>query len=436
MMPSFETKLASLAKALQTDTLKLSDYLTQLEAYFEDENERVQAFLPEKNRFARLQQEAATLEAQYPDPAARPLLYGVPIGIKDIFQVNEFDTQAGSKLPPHILAGPEADSVTLLKQMGALILGKTVTTEFAYFGPGPTRNPHNTNHTPGGSSSGSAAAVGANLCPLTLGTQTIGSVVRPASFCGIVGFKPTTGRISTAGVIPLSPTLDHIGLFAQGVAGIRLAASLLCTGWQESTKANQPPVFGVPDGPYLEQTGDEGLSHFQQTVAKLEQAGYSVKTVATMPDILDIYVAHNALMAAEAASVHNEWFTQFSELYHPKTIELLQRGQTISLDQIEAARLGREYLYSNLQKLMQEHTIDLWLSPAAVGTAPAGLDSTGNPIMNLPWTYAGMPAINLPSGFGTNGLPLGLQLVSRREADEQLLAWAEQIEKVLIEGFV
>lgn len=432
MMPSFETKLAPLAKALQTGTLKLSDYLTQLEAYFENENERVQAFLPEKNRFARLQQEAVALEAQYPDPAARPLLYGVPVGVKDIFHVDGFDTRAGSKLPPNTLAGSEAASVTQLKQMGALILGKTVTTEFAYFGPGPTRNPHNPNHTPGGSSSGSAAAVGANLCPLTLGTQTIGSVVRPASFCGIVGFKPSTDRISTAGVIPLSPTLDHIGLFAQDVAGIMLAASLLCTGWRENTEANQQPVFGIPDGPYLEQAEDEGLSHFQQTVTKLEQAGYTIKTVATMPDFHDIYVAHNALMAAEAASVHNEWFAEFGDLYHPKTIELLKRGQQISLDQIEAARLGREYLNSNLQELMQQHKLDLWLSPAAVGTAPAGLDSTGDPIMNLPWTYAGMPAINLPSGIGTNGLPLGLQLVGRREADEQLLAWAEQIEAVLV----
>ncbi|MCB0210846.1 MAG: amidase [Anaerolineae bacterium] len=421
-----------LAEQLRSGALNLLDYLAQLEAYFEAENERVQAFLPEAHRFARLRQEASVLEAQFPDPADRPVLYGVPVGIKDIFHVDGFETRAGSKLPPKVLAGSEAESVTQLKRMGALILGKTVTTEFAYFGPGATRNPHNVHHTPGGSSSGSAAAVAAHLSPLTLGTQTIGSIVRPASFCGVVGFKPSSGRISTAGVIPLSPTLDHIGIFTQDVAGAALTASILCSDWQTDALPIIRPILGIPDGAYLENVSPEGLVHFQQTVAKLEQAGYTVHTVAAMPDFHDIYVAHNALMAAETASVHHDWFAEFGDLYHPKTSELIQRGRKITLDQIEAARLGREYLRKNLEVLMDTHAIDLWISPAAVGTAPAGLESTGDPIMNLPWTYAGVPAINLPSGLGENGLPLGLQLAGRDQGDEQLLAWAESIATVLI----
>lgn len=431
MAVDFETKVALLAEGLRSGAINLVDYLTELEAYFEKENERVQAFLPEAQRFERLRREAAALEAKYPDPGARPLLYGVPIGVKDIFHVDGFVTHAGSKLPPAVLTGSEAESVSQLKQMGALVLGKTVTTEFAYFGPGPTRNPRNTAHTPGGSSSGSAAAVAANLSPLTLGTQTIGSVVRPASFCGVVGFKPSSGRVSTAGVIPLSPTLDHIGWFAQDVAGVRLAAGILCADWREVDAGGKRPRLGVPDGPYLDRADQEGLVHFQQTVEKVEQAGYSVKTVKALPDFHDIYVAHNALMAAEAASVHQDWFAEFGDLYHPKSTELIKRGRNVSLDQVEAARMGREYLRKNLHVLMNEHEIDFWLSPAAVGTAPAGLDSTGDPIMNLPWTYAGVPAINLPSGSGSNGLPLGLQLAGRGSDDEQLLAWAEEIAAIL-----
>ncbi|MCB0180055.1 MAG: amidase [Anaerolineae bacterium] len=431
MSPSFETQLASLAQSLRSGNLTLTDYLARLEAYFDEKNEPVQAFLPEENRFDRLRQEAAALEAQYPEPSARPPLYGVPIGVKDIFHVNGFKTQAGSKLPADSLTGPEAESVTRLKQMGALVLGKTVTTEFAYFAPGATRNPHNLEHTPGGSSSGSAAAVAAHLCPLTLGTQTVGSVVRPASFCGVVGFKPTSGRISTAGVIPLSPTLDHVGVFTQDVAGAALAASILCADWQVVAPTDERPRLGIPTGPYLDRVGTEGLAHFQKTASKLTQAGFTVQSMAVMPDFDQIYEAHMALMAAEAAVVHQDWFGQFGDRYRPKTADLIKRGQNVSPTLIEAARTSRENLRDNLQTLMTEHNIDLWISPAAVGTAPAGLDGTGDPVMNLPWTFAGLPALNLPSGFGENGLPLGLQLSGGWYTDEQMLAWAEQIAELV-----
>jgi len=156
------------------------------------------------------------------------------VGIKDIFHVDGFVTRAGTRVPPERFAGPEAASVALLREAGALIAGKTVTTEFAYFEPGPTRNPHNPAHTPGGSSSGSAAAVAAGLCQLALGTQTIGSVIRPAAFCGVVGFKPSFGRIPTSGLVYFSRTIDHVGLFTQDLDGMELAASVLCRDWQPS----------------------------------------------------------------------------------------------------------------------------------------------------------------------------------------------------------
>lgn len=435
MTGNIETRLGPLAANLRSGQLSLETYLNQLEAQFGANEERVLAFLPEKDRFARLRREAAELAERYPEPESRPPLYGVPIGVKDIYHVDGFPTTAGSRIPPDLLTGPEAKSVTRLKLAGAMIMGKTVTTEFAYFAPGPTRNPYNANHTPGGSSSGSAASVGAGMCPLTLGTQTVGSIVRPASYCGVIGFKPSYARISAQGVIPLAVSVDHMGFFTQDVGGAALAAAVLIENWQDETfteaSADDRPVLGIPEGPYLQKASPEGLNHFRATQQKLVEAGFKVRPVTAMPDFEEIHTRHNALVAAEAAITHQEWFKDFSGLYHAKTIDLIERGQQVSAAQLEAARAGREQLRGELAALMAEHSIDLWLSPSAPGTAPVTLESTGDPVMNLPWTHAGVPAINLPSGFGENKLPLGLQVTAGWHDDEKLLAWAAQIVEAL-----
>jgi Asp-tRNA(Asn)/Glu-tRNA(Gln) amidotransferase A subunit family amidase len=435
MTGKIETRLGPLAAELRSGRLSLETYLDQLEAQFAAHEERVLAFLPEKGRFARLRREAAGLAGRYPRPESRPPLYGVPIGVKDIYHVDGFPTTAGSRIPPDLLTGAEANSVTRLKLAGALIMGKTVTTEFAYFAPGPTRNPYNANHTPGGSSSGSAAAVGAGICPLTLGTQTIGSIVRPASYCGVVGFKPSYARISARGVIPLAVSVDHMGFFTQDVGGAALAASVLIENWQAETfagvSAGGRPVLGIPEGPYLQKASPDGLNHFRAVQQKLADGGFEVRPVAAMPDFEAIYARHNALVAAEAAITHQAWFKDFSGLYHAKTIDLIERGQQVAADQLEAARAGRARLREELAALMAGHGIDLWLSPSATGTAPVTLESTGDPVMNLPWTHAGAPSLNLPSGFGQNKLPLGLQVAAGWHEDEKLLAWAGQIMAVL-----
>ena len=211
----------------------------------------IQALLPEGDRFERLRGGARELLARYhttphPPHSPQPPLFGVLVGVKDIFHVDGWVTRAGSRLPPEVLQGPEAESVTRLKDAGALLLGKTVTTEFAHFMPGPTRNPHDTDHTPGGSSSGSAAAVAAGFCQLALGTQTIGSVIRPASFCGVIGLKPTYGRISTHGVVPLAPSLDHVGCFAADLDTLTRAARVLYATWDDSVITAPRPVLGIP----------------------------------------------------------------------------------------------------------------------------------------------------------------------------------------------
>lgn len=409
--------------------MELISFIDQLEVHFNKREPEVLAFIPEEGRFGRLRRDAKALVARYPDRESRPPLFGTLIGIKDIFHADGFPTRGGSKLPPEVLQGVEAESVTILKNAGALVLGKTVTTEFAYFGPGPTRNPHNPDHTPGGSSSGSAAAVGATLCALAFGTQTIGSVIRPASFCGVVGYKPTYERISRAGVIPLSASLDHVGVFTPDVAGAKVAASLLCHDWRaDAESAQRKPVFGIPEGPYLEHVDDEGREHFNTTCRHLSALGYEIKTLQVMPDYDEIFDRHYSLMAAEAAQVHKEWFAKYGELYHPKTVELIERGQSVSAQALSRALEGRARLRNELTSLMDEHSIDLWLSPSATGAAPQGLDSTGNPVMNLPWTHSGLPVLNLPSGVNAAALPFGLQVVGRWNTDEALFAWAESIE--------
>jgi Asp-tRNA(Asn)/Glu-tRNA(Gln) amidotransferase A subunit family amidase len=377
--------------------------------------------------------EADALETRFPDPGSRPPLYGVLVGVKDIFHVDGFLTRAGSLLPPTVLTGSEATSVSMLRGAGALMLGKTATTEFAYFEPGPTRNPHNLDHTPGGSSSGSAAAVAAGFCPLATGTQTVGSVIRPAAFCGIVGFKPSYGRIPIGGVILFSESVDHVGLFTQDVRGMALAASVVLGDWQQSVEGGKPgelPVLAVPEGAYLGQALPEALRAFEAQGERLSDAGYEVRRVGALEDIAAIMERHNRMTAAEASQVHAEWFTRYGPLYRPRTAAVIREGQSVSASQLEEGRASRGMLRQKLQRLMAEAGIDAWICPAATGPAPESIRSTGDPAMNLPWTHAGMPAITVPAGVADNGLPLGLQCVARYGADELLLAWAEGLAKV------
>ncbi len=417
--------LARLAASLQAGDLTLLDYLTYLEKRFQEVEPQVQAFLPEADRFARLRREAEGLLRRYPQPESRPPLFGIPVGVKDIYHASGFPTQAGSRLPAELLQGPEAAIVSALRQAGALILGKTVTTEFAYLAPGPTRNPHKLEHTPGGSSSGSAAAVAAGLCPLALGSQTIGSVIRPASYCGVVGYKPSYERVSSEGMIPLSPSLDHPGFFTSSVRGMQRVAALVCAGWQTPVLP-VAPVLGIPEGPYLERAEAATLAWFRQTAAGLEAAGYTVRRVPHFADFEELETVHKLLMAAEAAVVHHDWFAGYDYLYRAETAELLTKGEMVPADLVAVGRAGREELRAALQELMETAGVDIWISPAATSPAPAGLESTGNSIMNLPWTYAGLPALTVPAG-AVEGLPLGLQLVGRWYDDELLLAWAEPI---------
>ena len=423
--------LAATVASLRQGQHSFSLYLDQMGARIDTFDARVQALLPEPKRMARLRRELAALRERFPDPAARPPLYGALVGVKDIFHVDGFVTRAGSQVPPELFAGPEATCVQQLRAAGALIVGKTVTTEFAFFEPGPTRNPHNLAHTPGGSSSGSAAAVAAGLCTLALGTQTIGSVIRPAAFCGIVGFKPSYDRIATPGLVYFSRTADHVGLFTQDVAGMALAAAVLCQDWQPQPAPARLPVLGIPAGPYLAQTEPAAMTAFEREVTKLQDAGYAVKRIPVLANIAEINDRHRRMCFAEFAQEHAAIYANHAALYRPRTAEIIEIGKTVSADELAAGRASCLQLRAQLQATMDQENIDLWICPPALGPAPAGIQITGDPNMNLPWTHAGLPALTVPAGVAANGLPLGLQLVARFGADEGLLAWAEGIGAVV-----
>ena len=425
--------LAETVNSLRSGNQALSPYLEQVTKRHAEVEPHVHAFLSEPGRALRLQQSAQRLAARYPNAVERPPLYGCLVGVKDIFHVTGFVTRAGSNLPPEEFAGSEALAVTRLRAAGALVTGKTVTTEFAYFEPGPTRNPHNLMHTPGGSSSGSAAAVASGLSPLALGTQTIGSVIRPAAFCGIFGFKPTFDRIPTAGLVYFSRSVDHVGLFSQDLDGMSLVASVLCADWRGVPTLRDLPVLGVPAGPYLEQAESEGMDGFERQTRRLAQAGYDVRSIPILDDIEQLNRLHWRLAFGEFAREHALLFPKYAERYRPRTREIIEFGMSVPDDKLDELRRNCRRLRNQLEETMNEAGVDLWVCPAAPGPAPAGIEATGDPSMNLPWTHAGMPVLAVPAGRAESGLPLGLQLVGRFGEDEALLAWASSLVNTLAE---
>jgi Asp-tRNA(Asn)/Glu-tRNA(Gln) amidotransferase A subunit family amidase len=368
-------------------------------------------------------------------------LHGVPVGIKDIIDTADMPTENGTVLHKGRTPREDAAVVKMLRAAGAVILGKTVTTECAYFNPGKTRNPHNPEHTPGGSSSGSAAAVGAGMVPLALGSQTAGSVIRPAAFCGAYGFKPTHGLIPRSGILALSRTLDHVGLFARSVEDLALLLEQL-QGYDEQDPDTRPraripfgqisaeepplePMFAFIKTPHWERTdpdAKEAYAELQETLGK------QVEEVELFPSAAEAWDWHRTIMEAEmAANLEPLWVAGRDKL-SDKLRSLLERGrETRALDYQRALRRIAPAVES-LDELFQQR-YDAILTPPALGTAPKGLASTGDPVFCSIWTLLGMPAITAPLMQGENGLPLGVQLVGRKGWDARLLRTARWLEK-------
>ncbi|MEW1859693.1 amidase [Streptomyces sp. NPDC088194] len=385
-------------------------------------------------RRARVHQELAAVHARPPVDGARPPLFGVPVAVKDIVRVDGLPTRAGSRLPAEVFEGAQASVVDRLRAAGAVVAGKTVTAEFAMSAPGPTRNPHALDHTPGGSSSGSAAAVAAGMVPLAIGTQTGGSLIRPAAYCGVVGFKPTVSRIPIDGVVPNAPTFDTLGIFAATPAAVEVAAAALCDGWQPVVRdaGLRPPVFGVPDGPYLDRAGAQARTALERQVAALTRAGCAVRRVPMFADFARTADDVFAVNRHEAALSHAEWFPRHGGLYREQSAATVRQGLAISRTRYEEALSARDDFRAGLLAATDRAGVDLWICPAATGPAPHGLSDTGDPVMCLPWSHAGWPSLALPADRTPDGLPLGSQWVARAGADEQLLAWARAVAPLLL----
>lgn len=410
---------SGITKQLRSGQLDLVEFINKLCDRIDQVEPKVRALIPEDHRRERLLQEAQDLLKRFPAAKSRPHFFGIPIGVKDLFRVDGFSTCCGSILPAELFQGQEAACVQQLKAAGALILGKTVTTEFAFCEPGPTQNPNMHGVTPGGSSSGSAAAVAAGFTPFALGTQTTGSIIRPAAYCGVMGFKPSQGRISKAGVIPFSPSLDHVGFFVNSLDDCVLAASVLCDCWCEDvfvSQASKPLVIGVPVGKYLAQASPEILAHFEQMLQKFTAMGVVVKRVPLLDQIESVNKSHHLVIAAEIARVHASWFPAYKNLYRERTIKIIEEGLEIPEAQLAAALANRLELREKVETVMAMEGIDLWVSPSTKTMPPKGLTSTGSPLMNLPWTYIGLPTITIPTGK-----MFGIQFCGSFNQDELML---------------
>jgi Asp-tRNA(Asn)/Glu-tRNA(Gln) amidotransferase A subunit family amidase len=353
--------------------------------------------------------------------------------VKDIIDTADMPTENGSVL--HVGRTPSRDAtvVAMLRAAGAVIMGKTVTTEFAAYAPGKTRNPHNAAHTPGGSSSGSAAAVAAGMVPFAIGSQTNGSVIRPAAFCGVYGFKPTHGLIPRHGVLPLSRALDTLGVFARTIADVALVAEQL-TGFDErdpdsrprahipfqSVAAEEPPItplLSFVKTARWDRTHPDTRAAFSELVAMLGAEELELTQSA------EAFEWHRTIMEADmAASLEREWNTGRERLSDALRTQL-ERGRAVTAVEYQRARRRAEAFAEGLEELFQERC-DAILTPAAPGPAPLGLESTGDPSFCTLWTLAGMPAITLPLMNAADGLPIGVQLVGPRHGDARLLRTA------------
>jgi len=403
--------------------------------------ERIRELEPKVQAWTFLDEEHALDQARAADELRRSgqavgPLCGVPVGIKDVIDTGDMPTENGCALHKGRTPRDDAVVVAKLRAAGAVILGKTVTTECAYFHPGKTRNPHNPEHTPGGSSSGSAAAVAAGMVPLALGTQTNGSVIRPAAFCGVYGFKPTHGLIPRSGILQLSRTLDHVGLFSRNLDDIALLAEALA-GWDagdpdtrprarvpfQSISAEEPPiepVLAFIKTPHWERVDADAKEAF----AELQEAlGERLEEVELFPSAAEAWDWHKTIMDAEmAANFEREWRDGRDKLSE-KLRALIERGREVRAVDYQRAvsRIGP--VQESFEELFTQR-YDAILTPAALGTAPKGLGSTGDPSFCTLWTLAGLPALSLPLMSGANGMPLGVQLVGRRNFDARLMRTA------------
>ena len=374
-------------------------------------------------------------------------LHGIPIGVKDIYYTAGIPTTACSRVYADFVPEYDAAPVALLKRAGAIMLGKTVTTEFACMDPSPTVNPWNAAHTPGGSSSGSAVAVAAGMCPAALGSQTVGSVLRPASYNGVVGFKPSYGRVSRHGVIPVSWSLDTMGwmtrtvedaaLLLQAMAGPDdndpVASGAAVPDYAAALENPAAPRIGVIRQFFFDHADEETRQHTSAAVERLAEAGAEVAELPLPPSMDTAIEDQQIIMAVEGSSFHEPMYRRQAMDYQPGIRAMIQRGLDTDAVTYSRAMERRRQFITDMRKLAGR--VDILLTPSTPTPPLPDLTNTGNTMYQGPWTSCGLPAITLPSGLSASGVPLGLQLVGAYMGEAGLLAaarWCEEALQVLL----
>ncbi len=410
--------------------------------------QRIDALEPRLKAWVYLDREAVMADAKQRQgeldtlPETGPL-HGVPVAIKDIYYTAGIPTTACSKVYADFVPTFDATTITLLKRAGAIMLGKSVTTEFACMDPSPTLNPWNPAHTPGGSSSGSAVAVASRMCPIAMGSQTVGSVLRPASYNGVIGFKPTYGRVSRHGVIPVSWSLDTVGWMSRSVEDAALLLRVMAgpdpqdpvasrrevPDYMAGLSSPRAPRVGLLRGFFHDNADEETRRNFANAAEGLSRAGAQVEEL-TLPESINTAVEdHRLIMSVEASGFHQPMYEKQAQDYQPKMREMIRWG--LEIDSATYSRtLERRLRYiSDMCQLADQ--ADVLLTPSTPTPALPDLTNTGNTIFQGTWTYCGIPAITLPSGLAASGLPFGIQLIGAPFEEMRLLEAARWCEAVL-----
>ena len=383
----------------------------------------------EVHAWAYLNPERALAEARQRDKEApRSALHGVPVGIKDVIDTADMPTEYNSPIYRGHQPKWDAACVTLLRRAGCVILGKTVTTEFANNHPAATRNPHNLGHTPGGSSSGSAAAVGDRMVPLALGTQTGGSVIRPGAYCGVAACKPSFGSINRAGLKFVSESLDTIGIFSRTAAELGPLLHVL-TGRTTAENPKTKPRIGFCRTPRWKDADGETQANLQRAAELLGKAGAKVVDFDLPKGSDAMFDRHHAVMGFESARALADEYTRFPEQISATLRPRLEKGWKVTREEYDEVRGIARNCRRALMDQLEE--FDFLLTPSATSAAPASLASTGDPVFNRAWTLFGVPCVTVPFGKAANGLPLAVQLVGAMDQDMKLIAWAQWVERQL-----
>jgi Asp-tRNA(Asn)/Glu-tRNA(Gln) amidotransferase A subunit family amidase len=371
---------------------------------------------------------AAARERDIDVQAGRPLgpLHGVPIGIKDIIDVAGMTTTAGAAAFAHTQPQRDATLVARLRAAGAVILGKTVATQFAYKDPAPTLNPWSAEHTPGGSSSGSGAAVAARQVPGAIGTQTVGSILRPAAYCGVVGLKGEFGQVPLDGVVPVAWSLDHAGPITRSVADAALVLGVLADAPVDIVATDRPTLAVSRE--LLDLAEPTLRGHLETVIRRLTDAGATIVEVALPPSLVGIVAAGRLILEAEAAAYHDAMFAEHGADYGQGIAELVRAGLARRATELARAERARAAFRDAMAPMLG--TFDALLSPVAPGPAPRRSEGTGDFSLCAPWSFIGVPAISIPTGVDDAGLPLALQMVGGPDGLGQLLgaaAWSEGV---------